>query len=175
MQGKDWQDQLALCQTTYEEFFPDLNENNPSFAFHSNSLTHPTSTTSLPRKKQIKKEKESDLQYSQLLQDHSFSLLDLSSYQSSGRNISDPNRRYSVTSSNYFNTLDQLELQFSDLTQKIYNLENQTINNEKTREKILNYQSELAQLLGHLDKFQVFFYLIFHLHFLFFHFNFFLI
>lgn len=66
------------------------------------------------------------------------------------------NRKYSVTSANYLETLDKLEVKFHEIVEKIWNLEKLSMEPATTREKVLRYQAELAQLYGDLDKFQVF-------------------
>jgi hypothetical protein len=51
--------------------------------------------------------------------------------------------------------LDQLEIKFRDIIEKIWMLEKQTIDPSTSIDKIVRFQGELAQLYGDLDKFQV--------------------
>jgi Fe-S-cluster formation regulator IscX/YfhJ len=70
-------------------------------------------------------------------------------------------RKYSLTSSNYLETLDKLEVKFHEIIEKIWNLEKLTVDPSTTRDKVVRFQAELAQLYGDLDKFQVPFSLLF--------------
>jgi hypothetical protein len=64
-------------------------------------------------------------------------------------------RKYSLTSTNYLETLDQLEIKLREIIEKIWILEKQTVDPSTGIDKIVRFQGELAQLYGDLDKFQV--------------------
>lgn len=153
MNQKDWQDQLAESQTAYEELFPDLNHNNnPLTTFNHYSSTTPTTNNKNKQNRSLKLKEE---KYQQCLQQHNFNLLNTAQFESSGKHVTDPSRRYSNTSLNYLETLNKLEVQFGNIVQNILNLQTKSIDPTTTHDKALKYQAELAQLFGDLDKFQV--------------------
>lgn len=154
--SKDWQDQLAVSQSEYEQFFPDLNENIPSFSFtSSNNNNNNNNNYNNNYNNNNKQNKKKQNKYEKIIELHNISPFDFNLYQSSGKHIIDSTRRYSNTSMNYLETLDKLEIQFKTIVERIYSLQTQLFDPNITHDKILKYQAELAQLFGDLDKFQV--------------------
>jgi hypothetical protein len=87
LMSKDWRNQLAASQSTYEEFFPELNDTGPIFSYESSSSLSPTKPMT---QKPISTKVQSS--YQKLFIEHSFNLIESNEYLPSGRNISDPQR-----------------------------------------------------------------------------------
>jgi hypothetical protein len=82
--SKDWRNQLAASQSTYEEYFPELNDNGPLFSYESFSPTKSNSQKPLTQKLHSS--------YQKLITEHSFNLIESNEYLPSGKNVSDPQR-----------------------------------------------------------------------------------